>query len=59
MEKLNRNVFLKMRNQKGSTDLRRKKYDIEHRTIKIWETLAEVVINFVDENAFNLKKKLL
>ena len=48
-----------MRNQKGSTDLKRKKYDIEHRTIKIWGTLAEVVINFVDENAFNLKKKLL
>ena len=58
MGKLNRNQFLKMRNQKGTSDQRRKRYDIEHQAMKNWAHIAKDIYEFTD-NKIDLKPKLL
>ena len=58
MGKLNRNQFLKMRNQKGTSDQRRKRYDIEHQAMKNWAHIAKDIYEFTD-NKIDIKPKLI
>lgn len=55
MGKLDRTSFLKVRNQKGPSDFRKKKYEIEHKAMKVW---AHLVKDIPDPD-FNVKEKIL
>jgi len=53
MGRLHRHAFLKMRNQKGVSDSKRKKFEIEKNAYKNWSQLAKLVAQYDD--SFNIK----
>ena len=57
MGKLNRNQFLKMRNQKGTSDQRRKRFEIEHKAMKTWAHIAKDIYEFTNYK-IEIKPKL-